>query len=98
MGIRADDIYIHVGIADADFAQAVTDATAKHKANSPRTLLSVAPNVAGTEAVIKVRGGKDWLPDWIGGTVVKRVYKASEHDQVQILMRTVEWQPSEIVK
>lgn len=93
MGVRDGDVYIHVDMTHPSFNTMKTDAAAKHKANYPKGELSIAPNVAGTEAIVKVRGGKNWSPGWMNAPFVIRVYDASEHDQVKTLMRQPGWQP-----
>ena len=92
MGINATDVYLHVDMTHGSFSSMKLDATAKHRANAPGTALSVTPNVAGTEALIKVRGGKGWTPGWFNAPFVKRVYTDADHADIFAFFYTPVWQ------
>ena len=66
-----------------------------HRTIAPDTVLSVRPNVAGTEAIVKTAGASDqWktdnLPEDGQGPVVK-TYTRATHDEVLALLLTAPW-------
>jgi len=65
---------------------------ARHEATE-RGVLSVVPNVAETEYVVKVAGaGKAWRKSqpWVGDCL--RVYDEGDHDDLLSAMSGIEWQ------
>lgn len=95
MADRDNDVYFHVDTTHGSFNAMRADAAAKHRANAPGTELSVAMNVAGTEAIIKVRGGKDWTPGWVAAPFVKKIYTVADHADIFSFFYTPIWQAPE---
>ena len=95
MGVHQTDSYLHVDTTHGSFSSMKLDAGAKHRANSPRTALSMAWNVAGTEAIVKVRGDKGWSPGWLNAPFVKRVFTAAGHADIFSFLYTPAWQKQE---
>ena len=92
MGIHSTDSYFHVDATHGSFNSMRSDAETKHQANSPGTLLSVVMNISGTEAIVKVRGGKDWSPGWLNAPFVKRVFTSLDHNDIFLFFYGPEWQ------
>ena len=90
-----NDIWLHVNTTHGSFNTMKNDAETKHKANAPGTELSITYNVAGTEAIVKIRGGKGWNPGWMNAPFVKRVYTAADHHEIFKFFYTQEWQKPE---
>ena len=95
MGVRETDAYFHVDMTHGAYASMKSDSTTRHKSNFPRWELSIVPNVAGTEAIIKVRGGRGWAPGWLSDPVVKRIYTKADHGDLKTLLQTPAWKPPE---
>ena len=95
MGVSPTDVYLHVDATHPSFNSMKSDAKTKHQVNSPGTELSVTFNVAGTEAIVKVRGGKGWAPGWFNAPFVKRVFTDADHHEIFAFFYTPEWQPKE---
>lgn len=96
MGVRETDSYFHVDMNHGSFNSMKSDSVTRHKSNFPQGELSVFPNVAGTEAIVKVRGGKGWAPGWLNAPFVKRVYTKDDHNEVKTLLQTPEWKPPQL--
>lgn len=93
MGVRDTDGYFHVDMTHGSYNSMKSDSTTRHKANFPRGELSIVPNVAGTEAIVKVRGGKGWSPGWLNAPFVKRIYTKDDHQDLKALLQTPAWKP-----
>ena len=93
MGVRDTDSYLHVGTTHGSYNSMKSDSTTRHKANFPSGELSIVPNVAGTEAVVKVRGGKGWTPGWFNAPFVKKAYTKDDHHELKALLQTPDWNP-----
>ena len=91
MGVRSTDSYLHVNTTHPSFNSMKSDAAAKHLANAPGTELSVTTNVLGTEALVKVRGGKGWTPGWLNAPFVLRVYTDADHKDIFGFLYTLAW-------
>lgn len=96
MGVHSTDVYLHVDTTHGSFNAMKSDAAAKHQANAPGTVLSITPNVAGTEAIVKVRGGKGWGPGWFNAPFVKRAYTDADHADIFAFLYTPAWTKPEI--
>ena len=96
MGVSMTDVYLHVDATHPSFNSMKLDSDAKHKANSPGTELSITYNVAKTEAIVKVRGGKNWSPGWLNAPFVKRAYTAADHHEIFNFLYTPEWTKPEL--
>lgn len=86
--------WLHMDARTYKAAQAACKA--QHEATG-RGLLSVVPNVAGTEYVLKVAGAdKAWRKsqDWMGDC--EGVYDESDHDKLQAMMMGALWRPADI--
>ena len=91
MGVHATDSYLHVNTTHGSYNSMRLDAAAKHQANAPGTVLGVTTNVAGTEALVKVRGGKGWTPGWLNAPFVLRVYTDADHHEIFAFLYTPAW-------
>ena len=94
MGTRADDVYISVDMNSTSITTMRSEATTRHRTYAPGTNLSVVRNIAGDRAIVKVRGGRNWLPSWITDAFVLRIYTADEHVLVKAVVRSTGWEPS----
>ncbi len=88
------DRYYHVDTTHGSFNAMKSSSETRHRANAPGTNLSVTLNLAGTEALVKVRGGKNWNPGWLNAPFVLRVFTADELPLVWALIYTPEWTPT----
>ena len=91
MGLRDTDAYFHVDMTHGSYNSMKSDSVTRHKSNFPQGELSIRPNNAGTEAIIKVRGGKGWTPGWFNAPFVKKVYTKTDHNELKVLLQTPEW-------
>ena len=92
MGVSAIDAYILVDTTHPSYNAMKSDAAGRHQANAPGTVLSVTLNVAGNEAIVKVRGGRGWTPGWLNAPFVKRVYTDADHADIFAFFYTSVWQ------
>ena len=92
MGVSVIDAYILVDTTHGSYNTMKSDAATKHQANAPGTVLSVTPNVLGTEAIVKVRGGKGWSPGWFNAPFIKGVFTDKDHGDIFAFFYTPEWQ------
>ena len=95
MGVHTTDAYLHVDTTHGSFNSMKSDAATKHADNAPGTVFSVTPNVAGTEAIVKVRGGKGWTPGWFNAPFVKRVFTDADHGEIFAFLYTPAWKKQE---
>ena len=91
MGVRDTDAYFHVDMTNGSYRNMKSDATTRHKTNFPLGELSIVPNLTKTEAIVKVRGGKDWTPSWLDDLFVKRTFTKINHSNLKALLQTPAW-------
>ncbi len=88
-----DIIWIHVSLAHARYADALSAATILHESQS-RLKVSVNVKADGTEALIKVVGAKaTWLTDKPFKAAVLRVFTEADHDEAVAMVRDPIWEP-----
>ncbi|MCK4704120.1 MAG: hypothetical protein KAT90_01455 [Gammaproteobacteria bacterium] len=81
--------YYHVNTGHANYNAFVSKSAGIHNASGAE--LSITENIAGTEAIIKVKNGLIVTPQ---GLVIN-VYTDETHDQIFDFFYTDEWQASE---
>lgn len=86
MGVNATDRYLHCDTTHGAYNALRALASTRHTDNAPSTVLSVTPNVAGTEAIIKLRGGAG-----IASPAVIRTYTAADHGEIFAFLHTPAW-------
>ena len=86
MGVHATDKYFHCDTTHPGFNALRGLAQTRHTDNAPGTVLSVTPNVAGTEAIVKVRGGAG-----LASPAVIRTYTQADHADIFAFLYTPAW-------
>ena len=85
--------YFLLDATDTGFKALVEKCRAVHEANAPRTMLSVAYNVARTQALVKVAGvDKAWS---VMGRVPLDSATRAEHEKFVALLAAPEWREKE---
>lgn len=85
------DYYYHVKTTHGSYNAMKSDAANEHSKNAPNHLLSVIENLAGTEALIKVRASDDYSPGWENAPFVIRKYTRADQQEAHSMLQGPDW-------
>lgn len=87
-----NDLWFLVDTTSSKFTDVRTEAVTRHKTAWSHAKLSVLMNLAGTKALIKVRGAKSWNPDWKLEPLILRIFTPQDHADAIVMIHTLEWE------
>jgi|2_EtaG_2_1085320.scaffolds.fasta_scaffold00465_19 hypothetical protein len=91
MAYEGSECWFHVDMTHGSYNSMKSACAIRHNTKTPGAALSVAENLAGTEALVKVSGAAGWTPGWLNAPFVIRVFTLVDHSEAKTLVRGVDW-------
>lgn len=97
-GLPIDLVWIHLNLSHARSGDVLANAQTRINQRVPEASLSVTPNVANTQALVKVTATVSEiqaLPNPVRNAII-RIFTEADHHEAVAMVHTPEWQPAEV--